>query len=231
MNPTGFLAPSFAWLFLLVIPLVIVYFLKLKRPRLTIPSLVLWHSVINDQRVNSPFQRFKKHLLLWLQLAILLSLIFAAMQPFLRGGPGSADNLPILIDCSASMAATDTAGGPTRLERAKQRVEELIEGTLPPVQFLGDPSWSPGRSGASWQHVSSAGIGKPETLKGPSYQARHTLGILDLLAAIEASREPKCGMYEGRGVVEMIAACFESHRVGGPVALPLKTRTNPLTRF
>ena len=66
MNPTGFLAPSFAWLFLLVIPLVIVYFLKLKRPRLKIPSLVLWHSVINDQRVNSPFQRFKKHLLLWL---------------------------------------------------------------------------------------------------------------------------------------------------------------------
>jgi len=131
MNPTGFLAPSFAWLFLLVIPLVIVYFLKLKRPRLKIPSLVLWHSVINDQRVNSPFQRFKKHLLLWLQLAILLSLIFAAMQPFLRGGPGSADNLPILIDCSASMAATDTAGGPTRLERAKERVEALIDGALP----------------------------------------------------------------------------------------------------
>jgi hypothetical protein len=131
MNPTGFLSPSFAWLFLLVVPLVIVYFLKLKRPRLEIPSLVLWHSVINDQRVNSPFQRFKKHLLLWLQLVILLSLIFAAMQPFLRGGPGSAENLPILIDCSASMAATDTEGGPTRLERAKQRVEELIDGTLP----------------------------------------------------------------------------------------------------
>jgi len=131
MNPTGFLSPSFAWLLLLVIPLVIVYFLKLKRPRLEIPSLVLWHSVINDQRVNSPFQRFKKHLLLWLQLAILLSLIFAAMQPFLRGGPGSAENLPILIDCSASMAATDTEGGPTRLQRAKERVETLIEGTLP----------------------------------------------------------------------------------------------------
>ena len=110
-------------------------------------------------------------------------------------------------------------------------VIELIEGTLPPVQFLGDPSWSPGRSGASWQHVSSAGIGKPETLKGPRYQARHTLGILDLLGAIEAAREPSCGMYEGRGVVEMIAACFESHRVGGPVGLPLTTRANPLTRF
>jgi len=131
MNPAGFLSPSLAWLFLLVIPLVIVYFLKLKRPRLEIPSLVLWHSVINDQRVNSPFQRFKKHLLLWLQLAILLSLIMAAMQPYLRGGPGSASNLPILIDCSASMAAIDSPNGPTRLERARERVETLIEATLP----------------------------------------------------------------------------------------------------
>ena len=131
MNPAGFLSPSWAWLFLLVIPLVIVYFLKLKRPRLEIPSLVLWHSVLNDQRVNSPFQRFKKHLLLWLQLAILLSLILAAMQPFLRRGPGSNENVPILIDCSASMAAIDTKDGPTRLARAKKRVQELIQSTLP----------------------------------------------------------------------------------------------------
>lgn len=131
MSWTGFLSPSWAWLFLLIIPLVIVYFLKLKRPRFEIPSLVLWHSVINDQRVNSPFQRFRKHLLLWLQLAILLSLILAAMQPFLRGGPGSGNNLPILVDCSASMSAIDTRGGPTRMERAKERITELIDAALP----------------------------------------------------------------------------------------------------
>ncbi|MFP6766635.1 MAG: BatA and WFA domain-containing protein [Planctomycetaceae bacterium] len=131
MNPTGFLAPSWAWLFLLVIPLVIVYFLKLKRPRLEIPSLVLWHSVINDQRVNSPFQRFRKHLLLWLQLLILCSLILAVMQPFLRAGPESSENLPILVDCSASMGALDREHGRTRMELAKERVEELIERALP----------------------------------------------------------------------------------------------------
>ena len=74
-------------------------------------------------------------------------------------------------------------------------------------------------------------FGQPEPLKGPQYKARHTLGILDLLGAIQDGREPKCGMLEGRGVVEMIAACFESHRVGGPVGLPLKSRANPLTRF
>ncbi len=131
MNLSGFTAPSFAWLFLLVVPLVIVYFLKLKRPREVIPSLVLWHSVINDQRVNSPFQRFKKHLLLWLQLAILLSLILAAMQPFLRGGPGSGNNVPILVDCSASMGAVDVPGGPSRIERAREKIDEILDNTLP----------------------------------------------------------------------------------------------------
>ena len=35
-------------------------------------------------------------------------------------------------------------------------------------------------------------------------------------------------MYEGRVTIEMIAAVFESHRVGGPVTFPLKTRENPL---
>ena len=38
----GFFALSSALLLLLVPPLVVLYFLKLKRPRLNVPSLVLW---------------------------------------------------------------------------------------------------------------------------------------------------------------------------------------------
>ncbi len=154
-------------------------------------------------------------------------------------GPLTGDNLQAVYQMKDHVTAhfasvRNQAGNPRRYGLqifGSKGVIELIEGTLPPVQYLGDPSWSPGRSGAKWQHVSSAGIGKPEPLKGPQYKARHTLGILDLLGAIEGGREPKCGMQEGRGVVEMIAACFESHRVGGPVGLPLKSRANPLTRF
>ena len=75
MSPFGFTALSGAWLFLLIPPLVIFYFLKLKRPRIEIPSLVLWQQVLQDSRVNSPFQRFKRNLLLFLQLLLLLLLI------------------------------------------------------------------------------------------------------------------------------------------------------------
>lgn len=110
-------------------------------------------------------------------------------------------------------------------------VIELVEGTLPSVKYLGDPGWSPGRTGAKWQNVSSAGIDEPEPLQGEKYKARHTLAILDFLDAIEQDRQPLCNMYEGRYIVEMIAAVFESHRVGTPVSMPLKNRQNPLTQL
>ncbi|MCH2117001.1 MAG: Gfo/Idh/MocA family oxidoreductase [Pirellulales bacterium] len=106
---------------------------------------------------------------------------------------------------------------------------EFREGILPVVQYLGDATWSPGHSGAQWQTVSSAGIGKPEPLSGRRYRSRYMLVIEDLLAAIEEDRQPLCGVYEARGTTEMIVAVFESHRQGRPVTLPLENRNNPLT--
>lgn len=127
----GFYALSSAWLFFLVIGLVVFYFLKLKRPRLDIPSLLLWRQVISDSRVNTPFQRFKRNLLLLLQLIILLLLILATLQPYWQGEAARAHRLPVLIDCSASMAALDRPGGSSRLQAAKEKVRALIEGLLP----------------------------------------------------------------------------------------------------
>ncbi|EDY17313.1 hypothetical protein CfE428DRAFT_5160 [Chthoniobacter flavus Ellin428] len=119
-----------AWLFALLVPLIAFYFLKLKRPRVAIPSLVLWRQVLNDQRVNSPFQRFKRNLLLLLQILILTLLALAAMQPFLRREAARAHRLPVLIDVSASMAALDKPHGKSRLDEVKQRLRERIDALL-----------------------------------------------------------------------------------------------------
>ncbi|MDB6149259.1 MAG: hypothetical protein JWQ44_707 [Chthoniobacter sp.] len=127
----SFSALSAAWLGLLLIPLVIFYFLKLKRPRLEIPSLVLWRQVLSDQRVNSPFQKFKRNILLLLQILLLTLLVLAAMQPFIRREASRAQRLPILIDVSASMAALDKPGGTSRLAAVKTRVRQMIDGLLP----------------------------------------------------------------------------------------------------
>ena len=69
MNWGGFQSLSQLWLLTLLVPLVLFYFLKLKRPRAEIPSLVLWRQVLQDHRVNSPFQKFKRNLLLLLQMS------------------------------------------------------------------------------------------------------------------------------------------------------------------
>jgi hypothetical protein len=127
----GFYQPSSAWLFTLMIPILILYFLKLRRPQMEISSLVLWRSVLNDQRVNSPFQRFRRNLLLLFQLLLLFCLATAATQPFLQAGSDRVRNLPILIDCSASMEALDVKGGKSRLDVVKEDVHALVDKLLP----------------------------------------------------------------------------------------------------
>ena len=132
----GFTAPLNAFLLLLLIPVIVMYFLKLKRSRQEIPSLLLWQQVIADQRVNAPFQKFRRNLLLWLQLLLLTLLALAAAQPFIRGRDSLAKNLPILIDCSASMGAIDAGTKKTRLELAKDQIRPIIDNMLPDQRII-----------------------------------------------------------------------------------------------
>ncbi|MDA1232877.1 MAG: VWA domain-containing protein, partial [Planctomycetota bacterium] len=126
MKWPGFVNLFGAWFLLALIPLIILYFLKLRRPKLEVPSLALWQSVVNDQRVNSPFQKFRRNLLLLLQVILLCLLVLALMQPFLHAEAEVAEYKPLLIDCSASMASIDEATGKTRLELVKEKVREQI---------------------------------------------------------------------------------------------------------
>ena len=129
-------------------------------------------------------------------------------------------------------SVANVAANPTRYGLqvfCSHGMAEVLEGVMPAVHVLRDRSWSPARSGKEWQSVSSRGWNKPEPLKGPEYDHRHTLALRDLLQAIEQDRQPRCSVYEGRGGIEMIAAVFESHRQGAPVPLPLENRKNPLS--
>lgn len=84
-----------------------------------------------------------------------------------------------------------------------------------------------------WVPISSAGPGLPEPIANlGNLVSSHLLAARDLLSAIREGREPLCNAAEGALTVEMIAAVFESHRMGGArVTLPLQTRGNPLALF
>ncbi|MEZ6086538.1 MAG: Gfo/Idh/MocA family oxidoreductase [Pirellulaceae bacterium] len=108
-------------------------------------------------------------------------------------------------------------------------VIEMESGYLQPAYLLQDPAWSPGRSGKSWQKITSAGVDQPEPRKDGGYEGGHVAAIKDLIQSIERQQPTRCNVEDCRGVIEMIAAPFESARLKGPVSLPLQTRVNPLS--
>ena len=59
----------------------LLYFLKLKRQPLEVPSTYLWHKSIEDLHVNSIWQRLRQNLLLFLQLLLVASAILALLRP------------------------------------------------------------------------------------------------------------------------------------------------------
>ena len=119
-----FLNPS-AFYFLALIPIVVLlHFLKLRRQRHVVPSVMLWLEAIEDMKANVPFQRLRNSLLLPLQILFLLVVVGGAARPALRQLGGLNEQSIIIIDTSASMRSTDI--GNTRLDVAKTEALKLI---------------------------------------------------------------------------------------------------------
>ncbi|HET7169079.1 MAG TPA: BatA and WFA domain-containing protein [Candidatus Limnocylindrales bacterium] len=108
-----------ALLGLLFIPAVVaMYLLKLRRDEAVVPSTLLWTRLVADVEANAPWQRLRRSLLLLIQLLLVLALALLAARPFLERPAGLARDIVLVIDTSASMAATDVV--PDRLTAAKQ---------------------------------------------------------------------------------------------------------------
>jgi len=89
----------------------------------------------------------------------------------------------------------------------------------------------PGAEPRHWRRVTSAGVGELEPVADIDHQiGGHGAAVRDLFAAIREDRSPLCGPAEGRTVVAMTLAVFESHRrEGARVPLPLVSRQHPLS--
>ncbi|RKU05960.1 hypothetical protein C6502_20960 [Candidatus Poribacteria bacterium] len=119
-----FLNPSAFYLLAFLPIVVLLHFLKLRRQRYVVPSVMLWLEAIEDMKANVPFQRLRNSLLLPLQVLFLLVVVGGVARPALRQFGGLAEQSIVIIDTSASMGATDL--GKTRLDVAKGEALKLI---------------------------------------------------------------------------------------------------------
>ena len=124
------LGPSALWLLALLLPLVVLYILKVRRRRQRVGSTWLWQQARRDLMARSPFQRLLLQAPLVLQALALVLLALAAARPASSGKTLSGDHIAIIIDTSASMSTIE-ANGKTRLDLAKTAAHELVR-ALPP---------------------------------------------------------------------------------------------------
>jgi hypothetical protein len=119
------------WGLLSLVPpaIIALYFLKLRRVPLEVPSTYLWSRAIEDLHVNSLWQRLRQSILLFLQILMVLLIAFALLRPGWSGTELDDDRVVLLIDTSASMRATDTA--PSRIDKAKRDAVDLVERMKP----------------------------------------------------------------------------------------------------
>ncbi len=126
--PVHFSTPlgAAAWAVLAGIPVGIValYFLKLRRRPVQVPSTLLWRRSLEDLHVNSLFQRLRRNLLLFLQLLAVLLAMIALAGPRFTGTSGQGQRFVLAIDNSGSMSATDVK--PTRLGAAKEAAKKIV---------------------------------------------------------------------------------------------------------
>lgn len=115
-----------AFYLLAFIPLVAaLHFLKLRRKRHVVPSVMFWLEAIEDMKANVPFQRIRNFLPLILQLLILSLAVVTVARPAFRHYSALFGQSVLILENSASMQSTES--GKSRFERAKSRALELID--------------------------------------------------------------------------------------------------------
>jgi len=121
MTPIPALSNPLAWALLGLIPvgIILLYFLKLKREPVEVPSTYLWAKTIEDLHVNSLLQRLRRSLLLFLQLLAVIIAAIALLRPGFQGETSGQQRTVFLLDNSASMQAVDRNETVSRFDNAK----------------------------------------------------------------------------------------------------------------
>ena len=120
----NFLSPFALLLGTLAVPLLLLYFLKVRRRQMRVSSLLLWEAALRDREASTFFQRLQRDPLLILQILALLALTVALARPAVTVMGQGAKRVAIVMDTSASMKATDVPS--SRFGQAQRAALSLL---------------------------------------------------------------------------------------------------------
>ena len=87
-------ANSWPFFLLILIPgIIILYLLKQKTVDMDYSSLFLWKEALKNTEATNPWEKFRNNLLMYLQIAITLLIIFILARPYLVRGGSDYENV------------------------------------------------------------------------------------------------------------------------------------------
>jgi Ca-activated chloride channel homolog len=129
MNGLTLLEPRGLLLLAGALPIIAFYILKTRSTRVRVGSTWLWAESQRALLAKHPFRKLLPEIPLVLQLLALAALAFALARPAFRGRIIEGEHVAIVVDTSASMAATTPSG--TRMLTAQKASNDLIDALSP----------------------------------------------------------------------------------------------------
>ena len=132
----SFAAASGLWLALILVPVVVLYILKVKRHRRVVPYLELWQKLVEERQITTLFRKLQRLLSLLLQLLIALCLVGAFASLTLSDSFLKEESVVLIVDTSASMQGLERSGAEgTRIDAAVAAARDLVEGRSAEDEF------------------------------------------------------------------------------------------------
>lgn len=119
-----FLNPAALWAFLALIPLIALYFFKVRPEKKSTSALFLWNQIFEEKKQNGLFKNMRDLISLLILILAFSAIILAMAKPSFTFDDEN-NKLVIIIDNSASMASLENKS--SRLELAKQQAINIVK--------------------------------------------------------------------------------------------------------
>ncbi len=117
----NFAHPLALLLLLLLVPVALLYWLRVRVPRRTVGTGLFWQKALAEEKVRRRWQRWRPKVSLAVQVLLVVLIALAAAGPQIP----PPKRIVLIIDNSATMRATDVQ--PTRIDAAKDVARRLVE--------------------------------------------------------------------------------------------------------